>query len=120
MISYIHIVVDCFLPEIFCSYMLLCLPFLLCQALLSWHSQIDASCIFQASCKQVSRISDITLELMTLNQLSLVCNKDTRPWKVLLQLMSKLHPIVLCCGCLNCKGQYNLSVASIISDSRSP
>ena len=74
--------------------------------------------ILQASQKQASKSSDITLELMTLNPLGVVSNKDMRLWKILLQLIYKPHLIIICFRCHNCIGQNNLIVVSFTGDSK--
>lgn len=50
--------------------------------------------MIQTSCNHASRVSDITLELLTLNFFWKVCNNN-RPWKVLLQLIPKPYQICL-------------------------
>ena len=89
-------------------------PFPLCQSYISWHSQKDMS----SSLKQASRISDITLELLDLNPLKVVCNKNIRPWKVLLQLMSKPNLDVFCHRYHNYMRKQNQIDVPVIGESK--
>ena len=74
--------------------------------------------ILQASWDKHPEFLISPLKLLDFNPLRVVCNMDIRPYKVLVQLISKANSDVLCCRYHNYRRQQNLTVITVIVESK--